>query len=75
MKLRFTPSLSNPEMLGRFLAYGYDWGAVASDPAMMTGRAAEWVTAIKSRQPAGASGGGAAAGPGGSSGASPSPAY
>jgi 4-hydroxy-2-oxoheptanedioate aldolase len=63
----------NPEMLGRFMAYGYDWGAVASDIAMMTGRAAEWLTSIKSRQPPGASGGvgaGATA-----SGGSPSPAY
>ena len=39
----------NPDMLGRFLSYGYDWGAIASDLAMMTGRAADWVTAIKGR--------------------------
>jgi 4-hydroxy-2-oxoheptanedioate aldolase len=68
----------NPEMLGRFMAFGYDWGAVASDLAMMTGRAAEWVTSIKSRQPAAASGGSGAAaatGPSSLSGASPSPAY
>jgi 4-hydroxy-2-oxoheptanedioate aldolase len=36
-----------PDMLGRFLSYGYDWVAVASDIAMMTGRAVEWLTAIK----------------------------
>jgi 4-hydroxy-2-oxoheptanedioate aldolase len=40
---------NNPEMLGRFLAYGYDWGAVASDIALMTGRAVEWVSVIKGR--------------------------
>jgi 4-hydroxy-2-oxoheptanedioate aldolase len=39
----------NPDMLGRFLGYGYDWGAVASDLALMSGRAADWVTAIKGR--------------------------
>jgi 4-hydroxy-2-oxoheptanedioate aldolase len=40
---------ANPDMLGRFLGYGYDWGAVASDLALMSGRAADWVTAIKGR--------------------------
>jgi 2-keto-3-deoxy-L-rhamnonate aldolase RhmA len=39
----------NPDMLGRFLSYGYDWGAIASDLAMLTGRAVDWVTAIKGR--------------------------
>jgi 4-hydroxy-2-oxoheptanedioate aldolase len=39
----------NPDMLGRFMGYGYDWGAVASDLGMLTGRAVEWVTAIKGR--------------------------
>jgi 4-hydroxy-2-oxoheptanedioate aldolase len=46
----------NPEMLGRFMAYGYDWGAVASDLGLMTGRAVEWIGTIK----ANASGGAAA---------------
>lgn len=39
----------NPDMLGRFLGYGYDWVAVASDMALMTGRAVDWVTALKGR--------------------------
>ena len=39
----------NPEMVGRFLAYGYDWVAVASDMAMMTGRAVDWVAALRGR--------------------------
>ncbi len=37
----------NPEMVARFLSYGYDWVAVASDMAMMTGRAVDWVAAIQ----------------------------
>lgn len=39
----------NPDLLGRFMGYGYDWGAVASDMALMTGRALEWIGAIKGR--------------------------
>jgi len=39
----------NPDLLGRFLGYGYDWGAVASDLALMTGRAVDWVTSLKGR--------------------------
>jgi 2-dehydro-3-deoxyglucarate aldolase/4-hydroxy-2-oxoheptanedioate aldolase len=42
----------NPEMVGRFLGYGYDWAAVASDMAMMTGRAVEWVAAMRGAAPA-----------------------
>ncbi|MDB6089521.1 MAG: 2-dehydro-3-deoxyglucarate aldolase [Gammaproteobacteria bacterium] len=38
---------ANPEMVGRFLSYGYDWVAVASDIGMMTGHAVEWVAAIR----------------------------
>jgi 4-hydroxy-2-oxoheptanedioate aldolase len=37
----------NPDMVGRFLSYGYDWVAVASDVGMMTGRAVEWAAAIR----------------------------
>jgi 2-dehydro-3-deoxyglucarate aldolase/4-hydroxy-2-oxoheptanedioate aldolase len=37
----------NPDMVRRFLDYGYDWVAVASDMAMMTGRAADWVAALR----------------------------
>jgi 4-hydroxy-2-oxoheptanedioate aldolase len=51
----------NPEMLGRFMSYGYDWGAVASDLGLLTGRAVEWIGAIKGK--AIASGGVAAASP------------
>lgn len=39
----------NPETVSRYLEYGYDWVAVASDLALMTGRATEWVDAIKAR--------------------------
>jgi 2-dehydro-3-deoxyglucarate aldolase/4-hydroxy-2-oxoheptanedioate aldolase len=39
----------NPDMLGQFMSYGYDYGAVASDLGMLTARAVEWVTAIKGR--------------------------
>jgi hypothetical protein len=38
-------------MLGRFMSYGYDWGAVGSDLSLLTGRAVEWVTAIKGGSP------------------------
>jgi 2-dehydro-3-deoxyglucarate aldolase/4-hydroxy-2-oxoheptanedioate aldolase len=44
----------NPDMVGRFLGYGYDWAAVASDLAMMTGRAAEWSAALRGATPAAA---------------------
>ncbi|MDR3513946.1 MAG: aldolase/citrate lyase family protein [Caulobacteraceae bacterium] len=44
----------NPEMVGRFLGYGYDWVAVASDMAMMTGRAVEWVGALRGQAAAAA---------------------
>ena len=39
----------NPDMLGRFQGYGYDWWAIASDLAMLTGRAVEWIATIKGR--------------------------
>jgi 4-hydroxy-2-oxoheptanedioate aldolase len=37
----------NPEMVGRFLDHGYDYAAVASDIAMMTGRASEWLGTLR----------------------------
>lgn len=37
----------NPEMVQRFIDYGYDYAAIASDLAMMTGRANEWLTKLK----------------------------
>lgn len=39
----------NPDMLRRFLSYGYDWGAVASDLGLMLGRAVEWIGSIKAK--------------------------
>ncbi|MDB6043488.1 MAG: 2-dehydro-3-deoxyglucarate aldolase [Gammaproteobacteria bacterium] len=51
----------NPDMVGRFLSYGYDWAAVASDVGMMTGRAVEWAAAIRARNAAFAAAGASAA--------------
>ncbi|MFV3126540.1 HpcH/HpaI aldolase family protein [Niveispirillum sp. KHB5.9] len=42
----------NPEMVGRFIDYGYSFAAVASDIAMMTGRAVEWQAALRGQAPA-----------------------
>jgi hypothetical protein len=36
----------NPDMVRRFLAYGYSYVAVGSDLSMMTGRAGEWMSAL-----------------------------
>ena len=36
----------NPDMVRRFLGYGYDFVAVSSDIALMTGRAAEWMATL-----------------------------
>lgn len=43
----------NPEMVRRFLGYGYKFAAVSSDMAMMTGRATEWLLALRGVQEAG----------------------
>jgi 2-keto-3-deoxy-L-rhamnonate aldolase RhmA len=45
----------NPGMVARFLEYGYDWVAVSSDMAMLTGRAQEWAAAIRGGSAAGGS--------------------
>jgi 2-keto-3-deoxy-L-rhamnonate aldolase RhmA len=37
----------NPDMVRRFLGYGYDFAAIASDMAMMTGRAREFLGALR----------------------------
>ena len=37
----------NPDMVRRFLGYGYDFAAIASDMAMMTGRARELLGALR----------------------------
>ncbi|WBX84511.1 HpcH/HpaI aldolase family protein [Sphingosinicella microcystinivorans] len=42
----------NPDMVRRFIGYGYTFAAVASDMAMMTGRAAEWQAALRGETPA-----------------------
>lgn len=42
----------NPEMVGRFLDYGYSFAAVASDIALMTGRAADWLGMLRGKAPA-----------------------
>lgn len=39
----------NPQMVRRFLEYGYSWSAVSSDLAMLTGRAAEWLEVLARR--------------------------
>lgn len=41
----------NPDMVRRFIDYGYDFAAIASDIAMMTGRASDWLGALRD-QPA-----------------------
>ncbi len=37
----------NPDMVRRFIDYGYDFAAIASDIAMMTGRASDWLGALR----------------------------
>lgn len=37
----------NPDMVKRFIGYGYGYAAIASDIAMMTGRATDWLGQIK----------------------------
>lgn len=37
----------NPDMVRRFIGYGYDFAAIASDIAMMTGRAADWLGVLR----------------------------
>ncbi len=46
----------NPDMVARFQGYGYGWVAVASDLAMVTARAREWIGAIRGRATTTASG-------------------
>ena len=42
----------NPEMVRRFLDYGYSWVAVGSDMSLMIGRAQEWVGQVRGHAPA-----------------------
>jgi 2-dehydro-3-deoxyglucarate aldolase/4-hydroxy-2-oxoheptanedioate aldolase len=37
----------NPDMVGKFIGYGYSFAAVASDIVMMTSRAREWLSALR----------------------------
>jgi 4-hydroxy-2-oxoheptanedioate aldolase len=37
----------NPEMVGKFLEYGYTWVAIGSDMSFMVGRAQEWLGKLK----------------------------
>jgi len=46
----------NPEMLQRFFAYGYTWGAIGSDIGLLTGRSLEWLAALKSTAAPGTAG-------------------
>ncbi|WP_312525845.1 aldolase/citrate lyase family protein [Paracoccus sp. (in: a-proteobacteria)] len=41
----------NPDMVARFLDYGYTFAAVASDLAMMTGRANDWLAQLRKTAP------------------------
>jgi len=37
----------NPDMVKRFIGYGYDYAAIASDIALMSSRASEWLGQMK----------------------------
>ena len=39
----------NPEMVARFIEYGYTFAAVSSDIAMMTGRAGDWLGVLRGK--------------------------
>jgi len=43
---------SNPDMVERFLDYGYSWVALGSDLSLMTGRAREWLGRLRGDAPA-----------------------
>ena len=43
----------NPEMVRRFQDYGYTFTAIASDLAMMTGRARDWLADLRGERPEG----------------------
>ena len=42
----------NPEMVGKFIDYGFTWVAIASDLGMMVGRAQEWLAKVRGQAPA-----------------------
>jgi 2-keto-3-deoxy-L-rhamnonate aldolase RhmA len=37
----------NPDMVRRFIDYGYDFAAIGSDISMMTGRASDWLGVLR----------------------------
>lgn len=43
----------NPEMVRRFIDYGYTYAAIGSDIALMTGRATDWLASLRRETPAG----------------------
>ncbi|HET9396736.1 MAG TPA: aldolase/citrate lyase family protein, partial [Nitrospiraceae bacterium] len=43
---------ANPDVVRSYLEYGFTFAAVASDIAMMTGRAVEWRAALTGQAPA-----------------------
>ena len=44
----------NPEMVAKFIGYGYNWIAIGTDMAFMVGRAQEWLGKARSGAAAGA---------------------
>ncbi|MEO5700877.1 MAG: HpcH/HpaI aldolase/citrate lyase family protein [Casimicrobiaceae bacterium] len=42
----------NPDLVNRFLQYGYSWVAIGSDMGFMVGRAQEWLGKVKDTMPA-----------------------
>jgi len=44
----------NPDMVAKFIEYGYSWVAISSDMSMMIGRAQEWLGKLKGAAPAAA---------------------
>src|SRR5260221_2540968 len=41
----------NPEMVAKFIGYGYNWIAIGSDMAFMIGRAQEWLGKARNQSP------------------------
>lgn len=41
----------NPEMVAKYIEFGFSWVAMASDIAMMVGRAQEWIGKLKGMAP------------------------
>ncbi len=41
----------NPEMVAKFVGYGYSWVAIGSDMSLMVGRGQEWLAKLKGSAP------------------------